>query len=270
MMKNNLPLSDMLPSGVCRYEELKNDLLPCRALSRIPENAKSVIVYLFPYYLGEKYYENSDISKYAVPDDYHFIVSKYLNEAVFKLKEMFPEYVFEAFCDNSPLKEVNAACLSGLGVKGENGLLINEKYGSFCFIGEIITDKIFEYSEKNKSSCLKCGLCLKACPGNALKNGCVSKENCLSDITQKKGELSPENREMIKKSGCVWGCDVCQDVCPLNKHIELSPVKEFYETAKPVFKAGDSVKNRAFSWRGENVINRNVKILCCNNEKNQL
>ena len=270
MMKNNLPLSDILPSGVCSFEELKNDLLPCRALSRIPENAKSVIVYLFPYYLGEEYYEKSNISKYSVPDDYHLIVPKYLNEAVCELKKEYPDNIFEAFCDNSPIKEVKAAVFSGLGVKGENGLLINEIYGSYCFIGEIVTDKVFEYSPKNMNSCLKCGECRNACPGKTVKNGFVDKRNCLSDITQKKGELSAEDVEMIRKNGCIWGCDICQNVCPMNNGIKVSPVKEFYETAKPFFKVGDTIENRAFSWRGEKVINRNLEIMCCKDEKNKL
>ena len=103
---------------------------------------------MFPYYLGEEYYKNSNLSKYAVPDDYHKICGVYLEKAVSHLKEKYTEYSFEYFCDNSPINEVYAACLSGLGVKGENSLLINKTYGSFCFIGEIITDLDIPVEEK--------------------------------------------------------------------------------------------------------------------------
>ena len=70
---SNIIHSDVLPMGVCKFSELQDALIPCRALARIPQNSKSVIVVLFPYYLGEEYYEKLNISKYAVPTDYHEI-----------------------------------------------------------------------------------------------------------------------------------------------------------------------------------------------------
>jgi len=266
-----LPFCDLLPVGICSFEAIKNDLISCRALSRIPENARSVIVYLFPYYLGEEYYKDRNISKYAVPDDYHKICGEYLRKAVSMLKNDYPENSFEYFCDNSPINEVKAACLSGLGVKGENSLLINEKYGSFCFIGEIVTDVDFEKENHEIEYCKKCGLCTEKCINSAIASGCVNKEKCLSQITQKKGELKVSEEELIRKSGCIWGCDICQDVCPMNKNIETSPIEEFYKTAMPSYKgSADYNENRAFSWRKQSVIERNLKILYCKNNDNQL
>ncbi len=260
----NLPFYDILPVGVCSFEKLKDDLFDCRAKSRVPSGAKSVIVYLFPYYLGEAYYENSNISKYAVPDDYHKICGEYLEKTVLYLKEQYPDNLFEYFCDNSPLNEVYAACLAGLGVKGENSLLINEAYGSFCFIGEIVTDLDISIDEKEIGACLKCGLCEKNCINNALKNGSVDEIKCFSAITQKKSELKKDEAELIRKSQCIWGCDICQNICPMNKNIKATPIKEFYETANSVYTGeGDYNKNRAFSWRGMSVINRNLEISGC-------
>ncbi len=259
-----LPFYNILPVGICNYEKLKADLLECRAKNRIPIGAKSVIVYLFPYYLGEAYYKNSNLSKYAVPDDYHKICGEYLEKTVLYLKEKYPDNSFEYFCDNSPFNEVRAACLAGLGVKGENSLLINEAYGSFCFIGEIITDLDIPTDEKEIATCLKCGLCEKNCINNALKNGVVDENKCFSAITQKKGELKESEAELIKQSGCIWGCDICQNICPMNKNIKITPIKEFYDTANPVYKGeSDYNKNRAFSWRKQDVINRNLKISGC-------
>ncbi len=260
MMK--LPFSDFLPVGICDFTQI-NDFLECRAKNRIPQNAKSVIVYLFPYYLGEDFYKNSNISKYAVPDDYHVIAGEYLKKAVELLKEEYPENDFQYFCDNSPLKEVDVALKCGLGVKGKNGLLINAHYGSFCFIGEIITDLEMEYSLPEDRTCLQCGLCEKTCPGRALKNYKVDKEKCLSHVTQLKGELTSEQAQLIKNSGCIWGCDVCQDICPMNKNISVSPIKEFFDTAKSFYDPADDIKSRAYNWRGKKVIDRNFEIKCC-------
>lgn len=255
-----LPFSDILPCGVCNFQDI-GPLIECRAKSRVPQNAKSVIVYLFPYYLGEEFYKNSNISKYAVPEDYHIIAGEYLEKITLELKEEFPNNDFQWFCDNSPVREVEAATLCGLGVKGRNGLLINERYGSFCFIGEVITDAEFPCSIPEDRTCLSCGLCEKMCPTGALKGYKADVSKCLSDITQRKGEHSEEEKKLIRHSGCIWGCDICQNVCPMNKSIETSPVKEFTETAKSSYESGDDISRRAFNWRGKAVIERNFKIL---------
>lgn len=257
-----LVYSDVLPMGVCSFKNLQNNLIPCRAIERIPKNAKSVIVVLFPYYLGEKFYENLNISKYAVPEDYHIICGEYLKKITKSLEELYPQNNFQFFCDNSPVNEVKAATLAGLGVKGENSLLINEKYGSFCFIGEIVTDLEIPCEDKEIESCKKCGLCKKKCINQAITTYGVEKEKCLSETTQKKGELTESEEKLIKKSGCIWGCDICQDICPMNKNIEHSPIKEFYETAKSTYNGDEDYnKSRAYSWRKKDVINRNLKIV---------
>ncbi len=265
-----LPLNDILPVGVCSFEKVSENLLNCRAMERLPENSQSIIVYLFPYYLGEEYYINSNLSKYAVSRDYHDILKEYLQLVVEKLKAEYPENSFEWFCDNSPIPEVKAAVEAGLGVKGENGLLINERYGSFCFIGEVVTDLKLPVNDVIKRECLKCGACKNSCPGGALKEKEFNKELCFSHLTQKKGELPIEAEIYIKKNNIIWGCDRCQDECPMNKNISVTPIKEFFDSAKPWYNMGDSVAGRAFSWRGEAVINRNLKIMCCKDEENKL
>ncbi len=257
MIKLDLPLSETLPCGVCSFAEV-GELFPCRAKSRVPKNAKSVIVYLFPYLLDEKFYENSNVSKYAVPGDYHLIVGNYLGRITDELKVEYPDNQFEFFCDNSPVNEVKAAVLCGLGVKGKNGLLINEKYGSYCFIGEIVTDLEVEYAAFEEKKCQECDLCLKKCPGNAVTSDGIDINKCLSHITQKKGALSSENIALIKNSGCIWGCDICQDVCPMNKNTSVTPVEEFKNTAMGNFVENGIIEGRAYSWRGRKVIERNL------------
>lgn len=270
MSSLKLPFCDKIPCGVCEFSEVENSLIDCRAKLRIPQGARSIIVYLFPYYLGKEFYENSNISKYAVPEDYHLIAGDYLKKAVEELKKTYSGNSFEFFCDNSPIPEVKAAVCAGLGVKGKNGLLINKKYGSFCFIGEIITDMFLEPTGKLCDSCLNCGKCVEACPGKAITDGCVDRIKCFSDITQRKNTLPEELKEFIEENGCVWGCDICQDVCPMNKNISITPITEFVRNAKPIYFSGDSLENRAFAWRGKAVIERNLKIMCCKDSENDL
>lgn len=256
-MKVKLPFCNILPCGVCSFSQI-GSLFECRAKMRVPENAESVIVYLFPYWLGEEYYKNSNVSKYAVPADYHLIAGEYLKKITEELKKTFPQNKFEYFCDNSPIDEVRAATLCGLGVKGRNGLLINKQYGSFCFIGEIVTDLAMEYDAPDNGGCLRCGICEKRCPSGAISGKGIDKAKCLSDVTQRKGELSEEEIRLIKNSGCIWGCDICQDACPMNKNLQVTPVKEFLQSAVPVFREGDGIEERAYNWRGRKVIERNL------------
>ncbi len=270
MMNFNLPLSDLLPCGVCRFSDLP-PLFNCRAKARVPKNAKSVIVYLFPYYLGEAFYEKSNVSKYAVPEDYHNIAGAYLDKITEEMKVRFPENSFSPFCDNSPVNEVESAVICGLGVRGRNSLLINKEYGSFVFIGEIVTDLEFpEYSLPEDRACLNCKKCEGACPGGAVKNGKTEKEKCFSHISQKKGELEEWEKELFYKNESIWGCDVCQNVCPMNKNIKVTPIKEFFSSAKNRFGLADSIEGRAFSWRGKSVIERNFKIKYCKEQENNL
>lgn len=257
MMNTVLPMGDLLPCGVCSFSAV-GELFSCRAKARIPHNPKSVIVYLFPYLLEESFYENKNISKYAVPKDYHLIVGRYLEEITEKLREKYPHNQFEWFCDNSPVNEVKAAVLCGLGVKGKNGLLINETYGSFCFIGEIITDLETEYKSVEERCCMECDLCSRKCPGNAIATDGININKCLSHITQMKGELSSDDIALIKTSGCIWGCDICQDVCPMNKNAAITPIEEFRKTAVSVFVENSSIEDRAYAWRGRKVIERNL------------
>ena len=267
----NLPYAGVLPVGVCDYSCLSGSLLQCRAGSRLPQNARSVIVYLFPYYLGDNFYVNGNISKYAAVPDYHTAAGAILEKAAHELKENFPDFAFECFCDNSPLDEVSAAVAANLGVRGRNSLLISKEYGSFCFIGEIVTDLYIKPEPvPENTACLGCGACEKLCPVGALARGRVDKTKCLSALTQKKENLTPEEAALIKKSGCAWGCDVCQNVCPMNVNIKTTPIAEFARGAKPRADITDDITGRAFAWRGEKVIKRNIEILGCNKPGNEI
>lgn len=245
--------------GVCKFDDIKDSLLNCRKLSLIPEKSQSVIVMLFPYLLDEDY-SDSDISKYAVVRDYHDVICEALEKVTEKIRREYPEEEFVYFTDNSPIPEVKAAVLSGLGVMGKNGLLINEKYGSWVFIGEIVTTMEMSTQKPKETSCINCGNCIKLCPGSAIGENGIDKTLCLSDITQKKCELSAEETELIRKSGCAWGCDVCQNVCPMNKDVTVNPFFGFVGTSDMRARTDGDISDRAYAWRGKKVIERNLHI----------
>ncbi len=244
--------------GVCGYENAL-PLLECRAKERIPKNAKSIILCLFPYYIKESGERN--LSYYACVKDYHKVILPCLSDAADSL-ESITGMRFEPFCDNSPVREVYAAALAGLGVIGDNGLLINQKYGSFVFIGELVTDMELTHTTASVEGCFHCSKCAQACPSNNLPN--FQKENCLSYITQKKGELSPEEKNMIYKSKIAWGCDECQLCCPLNSNKAEKPFCGFCNT-EVHFLNPENVNMRmndgAFAFRGDKPIKRNLGIL---------
>lgn len=244
--------------GICSFDKIESQLIECRAKNRLPENAKSVIVACFPYLLEKSEYQNLNISKYAVVADYHEVALSRLNAAAKELKALFPEHEFAAFADNSPIPEVRAACLAGLGGKGMNSLLITEKYGSFVFIGEIVTTLTLDGVNAVEKLCIKCGKCQKACPASAISENGVDKSKCLSAITQKKGALSDDEERLMKECGCVWGCDICQDICPMNQDAAVTEIEEFLSSPIPCIASGCSLDGRAYEWRGRKVIERNI------------
>lgn len=245
--------------GKCSFEPLKNKLIPCRAINRIPKNPNTVLCCLFPYAVKDR---KHNISKYAFFNDYHIIVSNFLNTATAKLIKAFPDFKFSPFCDNSPIPEVYAAALCGLGCIGKNGLLINENYGSFVFIGEIVTDMPLSHKNASITSCLSCNRCINFCPGKALSNICFNKNSCASFLSQKKGDLTQVEEQIVAGTGLVWGCDMCQDVCPMNKNIKTTYIEEFKQNIYPLInsKNYNTLEHRAFSWRPLEVIKRNICI----------
>lgn len=252
--------------GFCRFDDVL-PLLEVRSRSRIPENAKSVITILFPYFTEIP--KERNLSLYCIGRDYHTIISNKLKELVDELALIFPENHFEPFCDISPINEVKAAYLSGLGMLGRNNLLINEKYGSHVFIGEIVTDLEIKEVGSPLGFCITCGKCIIGCPSSALKfrgsgeTFSLDTELCLSALTQKKGELTDAERELIREGGLVWGCDQCSLVCPLNKSAAPTPIEEFYASPLSVLTEDnlDECKDRAYGYKGKAILLRNLGII---------
>ena len=237
-----------VPFGFCSILDIERP-----RSSRINrEGLNGAIMFIFPYNVKKQAPLN--ISRYAAVPDYHDIIIPRLKKVALILSEEFPENTFKAFADYSPILEVKAAALAGLGVIGENGLLITEKYGSFVFIGSILTDINFSNSSEIKH-CISCGKCKAACPVN------LNKEACISAVTQKRGDLTKEEISNINKVCSVFGCDICQYVCPYNNEILLTEDSDFILGYRSEYKLNEDSANRAYNWRGEEIIKRNFKYL---------
>ncbi|WP_186567257.1 epoxyqueuosine reductase [Lawsonibacter celer] len=229
----------------------------------------AVLVAAFPYYAGNR---PGNLSLYARGRDYHAVVTARLNTVCSFLKEHYPGYLFLPAADNSPLPEREAARLAGLGMMGWNGLVILPPYGTYLFLGTILTDAPLPVEEVPPSpDCPGCGRCVSACPGGALGPDGFALERCLSHLTQKKGELTEKENALVAAHPLVWGCDFCQRVCPFNDHPALSPLPEFTcgLVARVAPEDLEGLTNRAFqekygayafAWRGPAVLRRNLEL----------
>ena len=228
------------------------------------------IMLLLPYRSEKK---PKNLSVYASVQDYHRYVENLSARLEEYVKNRYVGAKFKLFADHSPIDEVHGACISGLGFIGRNGLLINEKYSSFVFLAEIVTNLtenelgIPKYEEKKPRTCINCGKCAVACPSNCMdESDPRPKTECLSAITQKKGELTDKEIEMMLDSGCIWGCDICQNVCPYTVNAAYTKIPYFKEkiieelTTELLDSMTDKeLASRPFSWRGRDVIRRNTE-----------
>lgn len=256
----NIPHVSCIPLSECEVIH-KHKIDRCA----FPEGDELYVCLMtIPYYVEGT---RTNISSYAKSRDYHIFCDMLMADILPQLRASFPEYKFFGFYDNSPIKEVPAALKAGLGVLGKNNLIITEKYSSYVFICEIITNCPAEVNtDLQIKHCMDCGKCQSLCP--ASKCGM-----CLSELTQKKGELTHKEQAAIKKYGYAWGCDICQECCPhtlrakecgtiytdidffKNHRMEALSAAELESMSDGEFSC------RAYSWRGKKTIMRNLKIL---------
>lgn len=208
--------------------------------------------------------DSISLSSCAYGRDYHLeLRNKLMNIGLFLESK---GYKYKIFVDNNPLDERLLAYNAGLGFYGKNNLLINEKYGSYFFIGEILTDAIIDSDKIINSKCIGCDKCIKSCPTHALNNnGVLNAKRCLSYLTQSKN-LDESDYKYL--DNCIYGCDKCISVCPYNNSIKRikNEIKtdEFLNLTKEEFK--EKYSNNACYWRGKKVLDRNINI-CLNNLK---
>lgn len=182
------------------------------------ENCKSVISLLYNYYTTDKLSPSGyKISKYAYGIDYHFVIKEKLRELESVLKSLDETIQIRYFVDSAPVFERFWAQQSGLGWIGKNTCLISRRHGSFFFIAEVISSLELEYDEPAADYCATCTKCIDACPTNAILPGkLIDSNKCISYQTiENKGEIDPQLKG--KFNNYIFGCDICQDVCPWNR-----------------------------------------------------
>ena len=192
--------------------------------AKLVKDAKSVISVLFAYSPKEKLPEtnNYKISTYAYGVDYHRVVKDKLYQLLHIIEEKTRKRNARIFVDSAPVLDRAWAHKSGLGFIGKNTMLINRKGGSFFFIGHIIIDLELEYDQNvaEKNFCGSCTLCIDTCPTKALEPFQLDARKCISYLTiENKKNIPVEFKN--KFNNWIFGCDICQEVCPWNRKPEI-------------------------------------------------
>lgn len=182
------------------------------------DDAKSVISLTLNYYPEMKQNVGSyKISKYAYGQDYHYVIKEKLKELLFFIQNEIGDVTGRAFVDSAPVLDKAWAAKSGLGWIGKNSNLLSKQVGSFFFIAELIVDLDLEYDNATTDHCGKCTACIDACPTEAIVAPyVVDGSKCISYFTIELKENIPSDVKG-KFDDWMFGCDVCQDVCPWNR-----------------------------------------------------
>lgn len=241
------------------------------------EDGKTILSIAFPYYYEEncnrEESKENGFSIYTRRYDYHRVVHNYLEQICAYIEKLGGKAIH--LVDSNTLPERYIAYLAGIGFIGRNNMIITKKYGSYVFLGEIITDLELDCQDKHHfqqirdyTECGDCRICYGECPSKSIHPDKISPNICLSYITQKK-DISDKEMSLLK--GNVFGCDFCQLKCPYNVMAEQSSIKEFAELSymngdMTVFAGMDNkffkekISMTSCGWRGKNVIKRNALI----------
>jgi len=205
--------------------------------------------------------------------DYHYVLQDKLDRLAKGIEELTADFEYKGMVDTGALVDTAVAQRAGIGFIGKNGLVISKEFGSYMFLGELITNLDIEPDQPVDYGCGDCNRCVTACPTSCLiGDGSMNAKRCLSFQTQDKGVMDLEFRKKIKT--VIYGCDICQICCPYNKgldnplateidpdlsHPELLP---FLELSNGQFK--EKFGHVAGSWRGKNILQRNTIIALAN------
>lgn len=248
----------------------------------MPE-AKSILVIALPYYIDEENLQqketplfHGELARTAWGKDYHDVVKEKLEKIATFIKEKKENFDYKSFVDTGPLVDRHVAYHAGLGWYGYNSILMNDEYGSWFFIGYMLNNlEIPPDKPLSNRRCQGCNLCIKHCPKGAIEAPYeLNAKKCLSNILQQKEDIKESDRKSLGKS--LYGCDICQQVCPHNKGIKKETEENFYPKEalhKPDLLKLLSISNKGFKetygetsagWRGKKILQRNAIIALVN------
>lgn len=194
--------------------------------TQLVPGAKSVISLMYNYFPGdaahcsseESPHSNFKVSRYASGEDYHKVIRRKLKALVVELKETMGDFYGRVFVDSAPVMERDWAKRSGLGWAGKNTLIIHPRKGSYFFLAEIILDIEFDYDHPIRDHCGTCTRCIDACPTEAISTEgyVLDASKCISYLTIELKSAIPESFH-DKMEDWIFGCDICQEVCPWNR-----------------------------------------------------
>ncbi len=250
-------------------------------------SAQSIIVIAMSYYMEEeklKDYKNpqfyGELARTAWGQDYHIILKDKLNKLAEFISSEYDGFEYKAFVDTGPLVDRYLANRAGIGFYGYNSAIINEDFGSWIFIGYMITNISFKNDTSlENTTCLGCNLCIESCPTSAIEGPYEFNANkCLSNILQQKADIREDILPIIDKR--IYGCDVCQNVCPHNINIKEMTTNAFIPDELPhrvdlipLLKLSNKEYNSLFKenasgWRGKKILQRNA-IIALGNYKDE-
>ncbi len=183
------------------------------------EGSRSVISLSYNYFPKQDLFKDKlqKISKYAYGEDYHEVIKDILREMISELQDEIGEFSFRVFVDSAPVLERAWAKKSGIGWVGKNANIITKQSGSFFFLAEIICDLDLEYDHATTDHCGTCRKCIDACPTDAIvSDKLIDGSKCISYATIELKEEIPDSFKN-KMENWMFGCDICQDVCPWNR-----------------------------------------------------
>ncbi|KXG78951.1 tRNA epoxyqueuosine(34) reductase QueG [Thermotalea metallivorans] len=261
-------------------EKRKNPLLTM-------ENTKTIIAAAVGYYMPEEPWTEAgdepagEIARVAWGRDYHQILREKLKMLMAYIEGIAGSFDYKIYVDTGPLSDREVAFRAGIGWFGKNNMLITEKYGSWVFLGYALTSLELEPDRPLEKQCLDCQACIRACPGGALAEGfAMNEKRCLSYITQAKEEIDEEMKR--KLANRIYGCDVCQGVCPQNRSASMARNRDFMpenrshrpnlarliQMTKKEFQ--EIYGETAAGWRGRNYFRRNAIIAAGNSKDPRL
>jgi epoxyqueuosine reductase len=222
---------------------------------QIVPDAKSVISVALNYFDPAKHSQSSDegkISRYAWGDDYHVIMTPRIQSLVECIKAEVPGVQSAAYVDTGPVMDKAWAIRAGIGWLGKHTNVITKEYGSWVFLGEILVDVELEYNDPVADFCGSCTACIEACPTEAIVQPYVlDSTKCISYLTiENRGEIPEELKP--KLANWVYGCDICQDVCPWNRFEKPTGESGFHpraENVNPELRALSAITEEEFTGR---------------------